>query len=219
MVPILTFVKDKGVRDACMDLLRDYFVSKLSIAHSDTAGDEHGKDLFKDSGAPPPHTVKRISEINLRHGGALDALRLHFEVYTDKVGNTKTVTSKWVGSTDAGKLVDIKLKDGEELTAIETWTDPDRDGGLLQGVAFVMNTKRRYPNDTGFYGRAQSRKNDVFKTIAAPRVRGIDGSNGAYVHRIGLAYAQLDGNAKSREFLLAMEPFLFPDTNYGMVSP
>jgi hypothetical protein len=69
-----------------------------------------------------------------------------------------------------------------------------------------MNTKRRYPGDTGFYGENRGRKKDEFKTIHVPRVRGIDGANGAYVHRIGLAYAQLDGNAKSREFLLAMEP-------------
>jgi hypothetical protein len=221
MVPILDLLpKDKQkLRDTCMDLLRDYFVAKLSIAHSDTAGHYHGNDLFKDSGSPPPHTVKRISAIDLRHGGALDALRLHFEVYTGVGKETKTVTSKWVGSTDAGKVVNIVLKKGEELTAIETWTDPTREGGLLQQVAFVMNTKRRYPGDTGFYGENRDRKKDEFKTIHVPRVRGIDGANGAYVHRIGLAYAALDGNAKSREFLLAMEPFLFPDANYGMVSP
>jgi hypothetical protein len=221
MVPILDFLpKEKQkLRDTCMDLLRDYFVAKLSITHSDTAGHKHGKDLFKDSGAPPPHTVKRISAIELRHGGALDALRLHFEVYTDeKSKNTKEVISKWVGSTGAGSLVNIKLKKGEELTAIETWTDPTRQEGLLQQVAFVMNTKRRFPDDTGFYGENRTRKNDVFKIIHVPRVRGIDGSNGAYVHRLGLAYAALDGNAKSREFLLAMEPFLFPDADYGIVS-
>jgi MAC/Perforin domain len=221
MVPILDFLpKEKQkLRDTCMDLLRDYFVAKLSISHSDTAGHYHGKDLFKDSGSPPSHTVKRISAIDLRHGGALDALRLHFEVYTGVGKETKTVTSKWIGSTDAGKEVNIVLKKGEELTAIETWTDPTREGGLLQQVAFVMNTKRRYPGDTGFYGENRGRKKDEFKTIHVPRVRGIDGANGAYVHRIGLAYAALDGNAKSREFLLAMEPFLFPDADYGMVSP
>jgi hypothetical protein len=142
---------------------------------------------------------------------------VHYEVYTDGGKNTKTVTTKWVGSTDAGKLVNIKLKDGEELAAIETWTDATRDNGLLQQVAFVTNTKRSFPDDTGFYGQNKGRKKDVFKTSEAPRVRGIDGSNGAYVHRIGFAYAALDGNAKSREFLLAMEPFLFPDGNYGVV--
>jgi MAC/Perforin domain len=220
MLPIIDFLKSPTLRDQCMDLLRDYFVSQLSIRHSDTAGHEHGKDLAQDSGAPAPNTVKRISEIDLRHGGCLDALRLTYEVYTDGGKNTKTVTTKWVGSTDAGKPVNIKLKDGEELAAIETWTDPTRDGwpgGLLQQVAFVTNTKRRFPNDTGFYGENKGRKKDVFKTIEAPRVRGIDGSNGAYVHRIGLAYAALDGNAKSREFLLAMEPFLFPEGVYGMI--
>jgi hypothetical protein len=216
MLPIIDFLSPP-LRDQCMDLLRDYFVSKLSIRHSDTAGHQHGKDLAQDSGAPAPNTVKRISEIELRHGGCLDALRLTYEVYTDGGKNTKTVTTKWVGSTDAGTLVNIKLKDNEELAALETWTDPTRDEGLLQQVAFVTNTKRRFPDDTGFYGQNKGRKKDVFKTIEAPRVRGIDGSNGAYVHRIGFAYAALDGNAKSREFLLAMEPFLFPDGVYGII--
>jgi hypothetical protein len=50
------------------------------------------------------------------------------------------------------------------------------------------------------------------------RVRGIDGVNSPYVHRIGRAYMQVDGNAKSREFLLAMEPLPFPDANCGIVS-
>jgi hypothetical protein len=218
MVPILDFLPP-ALSNQCMDLLRDYFVSKLSIRHSDTAGHRHGKDLAQDSAAPAPNTVKRISEIDLRHGGALDALRLHYRVYTGGGKNTKAVTTKWVGSTGAGELVNIKLKEGEELAAIETWTDPTRDGwegGLLQRVAFVTNTKRRFPDDTGFYGRNKT-KNDVFKTIEAPRVRGIDGSNGAYVHRIGFAYAALDGNAKSREFLLAMEPLLFPEGDYGII--
>ncbi|MGH6853186.1 MAG: hypothetical protein ACREDJ_08350, partial [Methylocella sp.] len=56
-----------------------------------------------------------------------------------------------------------------------------------------------------------------FKTIEAPRVRGIIGSSGAYVHRLGLAYAALASNANSREYLLAMEPSLFPEGDYGII--
>ena len=87
----------------------------------------------------------------------------------------------------------------------------------MQRVAFITSAGVRYPNSDGFYGRNKGSK-DVLKTIEAPRVRGIVGSNGAYIHRLGLSYAALDADAKSREYLLAMEPYLFPDGDYGIVN-
>ena len=215
MIPIIDFLP-QSLREQCMELLRDYFVSKLSIQQSTSAGHRHGKDLAQDGAAPDPRTVKRIHEIDVRHGGCLDRMKIFYDVYTDGGKKTKTVETKWVGS-DTGKSDQIKLKDGEEITAIETWVDPTKDQGLVQQVAFRTNTGRRFPDADGFYGENRGRKKDEFKTIEAPRVRGIVGSNGAYIHRIGLAYAALDSNAKSREFLLAMEPFLFPDGDYGII--
>ena len=60
-------------------------------------------------------------------------------------------------------------------------------------------------------------KTDQRKTIEAPRVRGIFGRTGALVHALGLSYLALATDAKSREYLLAMEPYLFPDYDYGII--
>lgn len=214
LVPIIDFLPEEKSRQECRELLRDYFVSKLSIQESASAGDRHGKDLAKDGHAPDPHVVKRISEIELKHGGCLDRLKITYEVYDG--ASTKMVATGWSGS-DTGTLAHIKLKRGENITAIQAWVDPTRDGGLAQRVAFITSAGIRYPNSDGFYGRNKGSK-DVLKTIEAPRVRGIVGSNGAYIHRLGLSYAALDADAKSREYLLAMEPYLFPDGDYGVVS-
>ena len=216
LVPIIQLLPPV-LRDQCMDLLREYFVSKLSIQQSASAGHEHGKDLVKDSKAPDPHIVRRITDIEVRYGGCLDRMRVTYDVYNPGEKTTKPFQTNWVGS-DTGKSEHIKLKLDEEITAIETWTDPTREGGLVQQVAFRTSGGRRFPDiGKGFYGENRGRKKDEFKTIEAPRVRGITGSNGAYIHRIGLKYAALDANAKSREYLLAMEPFLFPDKNYGII--
>jgi hypothetical protein len=200
-----------------MDALRAYFVSKLSIQQSISAGREHGKDLVKDSKAPDPHTVRRITDIYVQYGGCLDRMKVVYDVYAGNGKTTKPFETNWVGS-DTGKKGHIALKNNEEITAIETWVDPTKEGGLVQQVAFRTNLGRRFPSIDGFYGEQRGRTKDVSKTIEVPRVRGITGSNGAYIHRLGLTYAALDANAKSREYLLAMEPYLFPDGDYGPLS-
>ena len=48
-------------------------------------------------------------------------------------------------------------------------------------------------------------------------MRGIFGRTGALVHALGLSYLALATDAKSREYLLAMEPYLFPDYDYGII--
>jgi hypothetical protein len=45
------------------------------------------------------------------------------------------------------------------------------------------------------------------------------GRTGAYVHGLGLSYVGLATGAKSREYLLAMEPYLFPEYDYGIIGP
>lgn len=216
LVPIIAFLP-KALHNACRDILRDYFVSKLDITNR-SVGDKHGKDISSpDRAAPDPHLVKRITGIEVKYGGCLDALRVSYEVFADGGRKTETVTTKWAGSTDAGGANDsIKLKDDEEITAIETWIDPKRDNGVVLRAAFRTSRGARYPAD-GFYGRNKG-QGEEFKTVEAPRVRGIMGSSGAYIHRLGVSYAALATNAKSREYLLAMEPFLFPERDYGIIS-
>jgi hypothetical protein len=46
-------------------------------------------------------------------------------------------------------------------------------------------------------------------------VRVLRAHSGAYIHSLALTYLNLAGNADSRNFLLAMEPILFPTGDYG----
>ena len=217
LVPIIKFLPQTS-RDLCIRLLREYFVDKLSLQKSGSAGHQHGKDLVTDSGAPESHRVKGITDIEVQSGARVDRLKVTYEVYEDN-GKVKSFPTKWVGS-DTGRIKEhIKLRHDEELTAIETWTDvSNQKEPLLRRVAFRTSKNRRFPDDSdGFYGDKGS-ASDVFKTIEAPRIRAIIGSNGAFIHRIGLEYAPLDGDAISREFLLAIEPYLFPKKDYGVLS-
>ena len=217
LVPIIKFLPQTS-RDLCIRLLREYFVNKLSLQKSGSAGHKHGKDLVEDSGAPESHRVKGITDIEVQSGARVDRLKVTYEVYEDN-GKVKSFPTKWVGS-DTGRIKEhIKLRHDEELTAIETWTDvSNQKEPLLRRVAFRTSKNRRFPDDSdGFYGDKGS-ASDVFKTIEAPRIRAIIGSNGAFIHRIGLEYAPLDGDAISREFLLAIEPYLFPKKDYGVLS-
>jgi hypothetical protein len=56
--------------------------------------------------------------------------------------------------------------------------------------------------------------------ITANRVRGFHGSSGGkggsgYLHSIGFLHLKLADNVMGRDYLLAMEPYLFPTQNYG----
>jgi hypothetical protein len=63
-------------------------------------------------------------------------------------------------------------------------------------------------------------KGDKTVEITANRVRGFHGSAGGkggsgYLHSIGFLHLKLADNVMGRDYLLAMEPYLFPTQNYG----
>lgn len=167
----------------------------------------------------------------MNHGINVDGLELSYEQYertrevapgvgsqgSGRDGHEVGVAGYWLGQHRVGQWRGehndtITLKRDEEITAIEAGIDSKTDNGIVRQVAFVTN-RRRFP-DSGFYGRA---KTDQRETIEAPRVRGIFGRTGALVHALGLSYLGLADDAKSREYLLAMEPYLFPDSDYGII--
>ena len=74
-----------------------------------------------------------------------------------------------------------------------------------------IRTNRGWYPSVGYYGRAHV---DEYKMIEAPRVRGLFGWKGDLVHSVGLNYLALSDSAKSRAYLLAMEPYLFPRRDY-----
>jgi MAC/Perforin domain len=240
LAPILDFLpetpteKDKKgspitLKEKCNELLRDYFRSKLVRRRTAVGGnldaDRFGHEI--DVGV-----VKRITKIVVNHGVNFDGLRWWFELYDtasadaisraqrnadphstgSQFGRPVVIdTGRWIGAHGGEHEDTIELQADEEITAIELGTDAS--GGVVK-IAFKTN-KNRYPGDEGFYGRARV---DKYTTIEAPRVRGFFGYKGARVHGIGLLYLGLGDDAKSREYLLAMEPYLFPDSHdYGII--
>jgi MAC/Perforin domain/Jacalin-like lectin domain len=211
LVPIIEFLPEKkdndGVtlREKCMKILREYFLSKLDCRKSAVAGDPHGTAFAVDISG-----IKRMTKIVVNHGINVDGLELSYEHYESNIGYA--VGEHKFGGWRGEHTDTITLKEDEEITAIEAGIDSKTDNGIVRQVAFVTN-RRRFP-DTGFYGRA---KTDQRKTIEAPRVRGIFGRTGALVHALGLSYLGLADDATSREYLLAMEPYLFPESDYGII--
>jgi hypothetical protein len=246
LAPIIEFlpkqpvVKNKAgslvtLKERCQELLKDYFRGQLVRRKTAVVGsqgdDRFGHDI--DAGL-----VKRITKIQVCHGINFDGLRWWFELHdaasADAINRTQRLADPHSKSTEFGKRVGIdtgvvidtggwigahggehkdtiELRPDEEITSIEVGTDST--GGVVK-IAFKTN-KNRYPNDEGFYGRAQV---DKYTTIEAPRVKGFFGYKSKLVHGIGLSYLGLADNAESREYLLAMEPYLFPDYNdYGLV--
>src|SRR5262249_387310 len=95
----------------------------------------------------------------------------------------------------------------EEITSIEVWAND-----LVRRLAFKTSKGRRFPeSSTEFYGRGDG---GVLNrtTIEAPRVCEIVGHSGRVIDSIGLRYRELpvEDGPQSRQFLLNMEPLLFP---------
>jgi MAC/Perforin domain len=241
LAPIIEFlpkeplVKNKTgssitLKERCKELLKDYFRGQLVRRKTAVVGrqdyDRFGQDI--DAGL-----VKRITKIQINHGNNIDGLRWWFELYDtashDAIHRTRRLadphnestqlgtpvvidTGEWIGGHRGEHRDTIQLRSDEEIAWIEVGTDAS--GGVVR-IALKTN-KNRYPNDEGFYGRA---KVDKYTTIEAPRVKGFFGYKSGSVHGIGLSYLGLSEDAKSREYLLAMEPYLFPDYNdYGLIT-
>jgi hypothetical protein len=190
-------------------------------------GQKPKADFGKDS--------RGLSQIVVNSEDNVYGLKLAYHGYTGGEGNlpgrndlesrfwlTKVVTGQF--GKDRGKNYErtINFAPGEEIRALEIWMDPTKDKGVVRSLAIKTSTGRRLPNDKGFYGANPipphtNPKPGVyqFEVIEAPRVRVLRGYTGAFVHSLGLTYLDLDEDVKSREFLLAMEPFLFPTGDYG----
>jgi hypothetical protein len=100
---------------------------------------------------------------------------------------------------------------------VDTMKDPNRP--ILRRVQFVTNLGRVFPNVGEYFGKNAG---DKPVEITANRVRGFHGSfggtTGGYIHSLGFMYLKLDNTVSGRDYLLAMEPYLFPNLNYGVVT-
>ncbi len=212
LVPIIAFLSKKLERE-CTRILRAYFLGQLDCRNTDVIGRNDGEPFGVDISR-----VKRIVDITVNYGDNFDGLQWSYELYGEGGKTTIAATGRGIGGHKGDKetgrpgIPAIKLRPDEELTAIEAGID-QKDGGVLKRIAFVTN-RRRWPDETGYYGQGRV---DDYKTIQAPRVRGMFGKKAAWVHAIGLSYLGLSDDETWREYLLAMEPYLFPDYDYGIV--
>ena len=224
LVPIIDFLPPE-LKKKCVFLLEDYFLSQLGYVKSGFLGKNHDAEFAM----PQFHKRERIIEIRLNHGKNLDGLEVRFEypgagekrLFHPFPGPETPKTLRGVWSSRWGNRIgywkgehteEIIFAEDEELTAIEAGIDAK---GEMRRVAFVTN-RQRYPS-TDFYPNsnyAGSPKTDRVERIEAPRVRSLFGTYGYYINSLGLSHLGLADSAKSREYLLAMEPNLFPTGKY-----
>jgi MAC/Perforin domain len=210
LVPIIDFLP-RDIAETCRAMLRKYFSKHLNAAYSVTAGHATGKKFERDIKG-----VQRLRNFIVNREGNIDGMKLNYEVYAP--GGFSVVQDK-VGK-DRGNSYDVtvppfnkEFNPGEAIVTINARVDSkaDKGTGSLKQIQFITNDGNKYPGDKDFYGK---NKWDTEVEITAPRVRGIYGYTGAYVHCIGLMYLQLAKSVSSRDYLLAMEPYLFPTQQY-----
>ena len=107
---------------------------------------------------------------------------------------------------------------GETVVTIRATVDTktDKKVEVLKQVQFITNEGRIYPKVDGFYGKT---KGDKTVEITANRVRGfhgfVGGKTARYLQSIGFLNLKLADNVMGRDYILAMEPYLFPTQDYG----
>lgn len=235
LVPIIEFL-DKKYADKCKEMLRKHFVAHLGIQKGATAG-ARGDRTFERN----PAQISRLVRVIVNHEGNVDGLKLTYEIYP-RPEDLKGSGGAVLGVTAAGTISVVdKVGNGrgdqydspvpefeeagfdpeETITTIkaevDTMKDPNRP--ILRRVQFITNLGRVFPNVGEYFGKNAG---DTEVEITANRVRGFHGSfggkTGGYIHSLGFVYLKLDNTVSGRDYLLAMEPYLFPNLNYGVVT-
>jgi hypothetical protein len=188
----------------CQEILRKYFISKLVSQRSEYVGTEQDTPYANHLGTAAGGS-RRFAGVKINHGRNVDGLQWWYESSDGSIHEV----GRWIGAFRGEHDDIIPLAKGEELISIEVGILGER----IQQLAFETSTKR-YPGQSGYYGRDRAQS---FKTITAPRVTGLFGWKGDLIYSIGFEFQMLANDTKSREFLLAMEPFLFSDQVYDSV--
>jgi hypothetical protein len=199
LVPTIQYLDEK-LRSKCIGILRDYFTRHLQFASTMKAGVTDRDPFGEDVG-----DVKRIVQIDVNHGKNIDGLKVTYELTN---GKREVKTS--VGGR-RGEYNDIigPLDFDEEISSIEAGISKESRTRLRRLAFNTTKGKRFPPSKNDYYGRVENNEVDHF-TIEAPRVCGIVGNVGSMIDSIGLRYRELSLGAKSRDFLLEIEPYLFP---------
>lgn len=209
LVPIIEFLPGP-LRDAAKIILRHYFRRFLATRMTVLAGHDHGNEF----GLKFANSVYCIDSLTVNSAQNIDGLKIQFQVATHelngKVSKPILVEEKygWDRGPSWDKLITFPNRD--EIVKLCCKVDSKRDNGIVTGIRFEMFSGASFPA-SGFYG---SNPGDQEIEISAPRVRGIFGRSGKRAHSFGLVYLDLQEHAESRNFLLAIEAYLFEDRNY-----
>jgi hypothetical protein len=194
LVPIIDYLDD-NLRAECIKILKSYFMRNLQLKTTEIVGGTGGKQFGYDVG-----DVKRIVKIQLNHGINIDGLRVTYELT-----NGERKEMPWLGYLKGENNDTVELAFDEEISSIEVGCSD-----VIKRLAFNTTTGRRFPESAkSYYGRGEGKLQ--YHKIEAPRVCGLVGSAGAVIDSIGLRYRELaEQGVASRDFLLEMEPNLFP---------
>ena len=206
--PILDFVGD--LKSGCEEALRQYFLDRLIVKDTSAKGNVSTTKWFDEI---PTSNLnerrraynRRIHEVYFQYEGCMDRLRT---VWRDPAGGIiKQMKPTWHGGDHelpenifTNKL---RLDVDDEIVSAEIWSDNSVDA-----VRFKTKKNRSLPS-SGKYGSSNSDRRPV-ETISAPRVRGFWGTESKYVDSFGFRYLSLGAHAESRDYLLILEPTLFP---------
>ena len=230
LVPIIDFLPP-DLRKECQMRLRTYLLSQLDQREI-LAGHSGGTKLedkdFKHLGNGKPiagkiwATARGFSQVQVIAAGNVDGLKLTQLVYTggkysgpQKSGLTGVVAT--IKNDQSHYWEPIEFNSDELITGIEVWIDKKTDPKKPTVNALAIKTSRgnRYPRAGGFYGTNLDEKKHTHELIEAPRVRTLSAYKGRYIHGIGLVYLDVADSADLRNFLIAMDPILFPNSDYG----
>lgn len=193
LVPTLTLLPE-DLCSAALELLRQYFRAQLIPKETQPIGGDGGDRNHRDD----IDKVSRIAGVEVYASGWLDAL---VTLRHDGQGGFSR-GPKGFGTHHQDRLTTVLFDDDDELTSVEVGIEE----GILRTIVLHTAKNRRYP-PSGHFGEKNPAK---VVTISAPRIRGFSGRSGNAVDRLSLQYLDLAGTTRSREFLLAIEPLLFP---------
>ncbi len=200
LVPIIDYLDD-DLRAKCLKLLKNYFQDHLELQTTSILGLPKNTNQF---GYDVDEKAKRIVTIEVNHGINIDGLRVTYEL-TD--GHRKQ--TPWAGWRHGEHNDTVgPLPFDEDITSIEVGYR-----AVVRQLAFRTSRGRRFPAPGKYYGRGEDGEQLTYTTIQAPRICGIVGNHEDLIIGIGLRYYELTNDPrriKSRNFLLEMEPYLFP---------
>jgi hypothetical protein len=231
LVPIIDLLP-ADLRKECQTRLRTYLLSQLDrreIMAGHSGHDEKLEDKnFKHLGNGKPFagkiwaTARCFSQVQVIAAGNVDGLKLTQMVYTGAKfsgpgKSERTAVVATIKNDQSHYWEPIELDPNELITALEVWIDKKTDPKKPTVHALAIKTSRgnRYPRAGGFYGTNLDEKKHTYELIEAPRVRTLSAYKGRYIHGIGLVYLDVADSADSRNFLIAMDPILFPNSDYG----